>query len=310
MISKCKIIILCLGLISPSWSADYKGKIAFIDLTMDSASAEQYGELFTTMSFQLQETAQMRVIDPQEVLEVVSQYVDLEDPERELPERDIIIGIGQELGADYVMYGGTKAGEYGSILTGKILSVKSEGTVSTIEINILDVVNALAAESNIASWAIIGADPPVDLMRNRRNLFPKHPDNIKEEKTPMGALWRSTVAPGWGQFYSNKKAMGFAFPSIEGLLFGLLLINFSQYTLAVDNMKKTAKLYDTETDPDEVLKLRSETIGYFNAHERHNKAMINTGYMIGTVWAINAVHAYIAGPRPQNYIHGPEPFPR
>jgi len=252
----------------------------------------------------------MRVIDPQEVLEVVSQYVDLEDPERELPERDIIIGIGQELGADYVMYGGTKAGEYGSILTGKILSVKSEGTVSTIEINILDVVNALAAESNIASWAIIGADPPVDLMRNRRNLFPKHPDNIKEEKTPMGALWRSTVAPGWGQFYSNKKAMGFAFPSIEGLLFGLLLINFSQYTLAVDNMKKTAKLYDTETDPDEVLKLRSETIGYFNAHERHNKAMINTGYMIGTVWAINAVHAYIAGPRPQNYIHGPEPFPR
>ena len=310
MIFKCKIIILCLGLISLIWSADYKGKIAFIDLTMDSASAEQYGELFTTMSFQLQETAQMRVIDPQEVLEVVSQYVDLEDPERELPERDIIIGIGQELGADYVMYGGTKAGEYGSILTGKILSVKSEGTVSTIEINILDVVNALAAESNIASWAIIGADPPVDLMRNRRNLFPKHPSNIKEEKTPLGALWRSTVAPGWGQFYSNKKAMGFAFPSIEGLLFGLLLINFSQYTLAVDNMKKTAKLYDTETDPDEVLKLRRETIGYWNEHKRYNKAMINTGYMIGTVWAINAVHAYIAGPRPQNYIHGPEPFPR
>ena len=310
MIFKCKIIILCLGFISLSWSADYKGKIAFIDLTMDSASAEQYGELFTTMSFQLQETTQMRVIDPQEVLEVVSQYVDLEDPERELPERDIIIGIGQELGADYVMYGGTKAGEYGSILTGKILSVKSEGTVSTIEINILDVVNALAAESNIASWAIIGADPPIELMRNRRNLFPKHPSNIKEEKTPLGALWRSTVAPGWGQFYSNKKAMGVAFPSIEGLLFGLLLTNFSQYTLAVDNLKKTAKLYDAETDPDEVLKLRSETIGYFNAHERYNKAMINTGYMIGTVWAINAVHAYIAGPRPQNYIHGPEPFPR
>ena len=94
---------------------------------MDSASAKQYGELFTTMSFQLQETAQMRVIDPQEVLEVVRQYVDLGDPERDLPDRDIIIGIGQELGADYVMYGGTKVGEYGSILTGKILSVKSGG---------------------------------------------------------------------------------------------------------------------------------------------------------------------------------------
>jgi len=32
--------------------------------------------------------------------------------------------------------------------------------------------------------------------------------------------------------------------------------------------------------------------------------------MIGTVWAINAIHAYIAGPRPQKYIHGPEPYSR
>ena len=181
MIFRCKIIILCLGLIGPSWSADYKGKIAFIDLTMDSASAQQYGELFTTMSFQLQETAQMRVIDPQETMEVVSQYVDLEDPERDLPDRDIIIGIGQELAADYVMYGSTIVGKYGSILTGKILSVKSGGTISTIEINMLDVINALAAESNIASWTIIGADPPFELMQNRRNVFPKHPTDIKEK---------------------------------------------------------------------------------------------------------------------------------
>jgi hypothetical protein len=260
------------------------------------------------MSFQLQETAQMRVIDPQETMEVVSQYVDFEDPLRDLPDRDIIIGIGQELGADYVMYGSTIVGKYGSILTGKILSVKSEGTISTIEINILDVINALAAESNIASWAIIGADPPFQLKENRRNVFPKHPSNIKEEKTPLGALWRSTVAPGWGQFYSNKRAMGYAFPSIEGILFGLLLFNLSQYALAVDNLNKTAKLYNTETDPDEVLRLRSETIGYWNAHNSYNKAMISTGYMIGTVWAINAIHAFIFGPRPQKYIHGPEPY--
>ena len=308
MIFRYKIIILCLGLIGPSWSADYKGKIAFIDLKMDSASAEQYGELFTTMSFQLQETTQMQVIEPQEALEVVSQYVDLEDSKRELPDRDVIIGIGQELGADYVMYGVTKVGKYGSILTGKILSVKSGGTISTIEINILDVINALTAESNIASWAIIGADPPFELMENRRDVFPKHPSNIKEEKTPMGALWRSTVAPGWGQFYSNKRAMGYAFPTIEGLLISLLLFNFSQYALAVDNLNKTSQLYEAETDPDKVLELRQETTNYHNAHKNYNKAMISAGYMIGTIWAINAIHAYIAGPRSQKYIHGPEPY--
>ena len=179
-----------------------------------------------------------------------------------------------------------------------------------IKINILDVINALEAESNIASWALIGEDPPYELMQPRRDLFPKHPKDIKEDKTPFGALWRSTVAPGWGQFYSNKRLPGFAFPSLEAVLFGVLFFNFSQYSSAVKNLEKSSKLYDKETDPDEVLQLRKETIGYWNAHKSYNKAMINNGIMIGTVWAINAIHAYIAGPRPQKFIHGPEPYRR
>ena len=174
----------------------------------------------------------------------------------------------------------------------------------------MDVINALGAESNIASWALIGEDPPYELMQPRRDLFPKHPRDIKEDKTPFGALWRSTVAPGWGQFYSNKRLPGYAFPSIEAVLFGVLFFNFSQYSSAVKNLQEYSKLYEKETDPDEVLKLRKETIGYWNAHKNYNKAMINNGIMIGTVWAINAIHAYVAGPRPQNFIHGPEPYRR
>ena len=291
-------------------SADYSGSIAFIDLTMDSASIVQYGELFTSMSSQLQATSQMKVIDPEIVLSVVSQYTDLNDPEREIPDREIIISIGQELSADYVMYAGTKVEQYGSMLSGEIISTRSGGAISTIQINILDVINALEAESNIASWALIGEDPPYELMQPRRDLFPKHPKDIKEDKTPFGAFWRSTIAPGWGQFYSNKRLPGYAFPSIEAVLFGVLLLNFSQYSLAVKNLQDSAKLYDKERDPDEVLRLRKETIGYYNAHKRYNKAMINNGIMIGTVWAINSIHAYIAGPRPQQFIHGPEPYPR
>ena len=308
MILRYKVFIISIVFFGIIKSADYTGSIAFIDLTMDSASIVQYGELFSSMSSQLQATPQMRVIDPEIVLSVMGQYSDLNDPEREIPEREIIISIGQELSADYVMYAGTKVEEYGSILTGEIISTRSGGTISTIQINILDVINALEAESNIASWALIGEDPPYELMQPRRDLFPKHPKDIKEDKTPFGALWRSTVAPGWGQFYSNKRLPGFAFPSIEAVLFGVLFLNFSQYSLAVKNLQESSKLYDKETDPDEVLQLRKETIGYWNAHKSYNKAMINNGIMIGTVWAINAIHAYIAGPRPQNFIHGPEPY--
>ena len=204
MILKYKVFIIYITFFGIIKSADYTGSIAFIDLTMDSASIVQYGELFSSMSSQLQATPQMRVIDPEIVLSVVGQYSDLSDPEREIPDREIIISIGQELSADYVMYAGTKVEQYGSILTGEIISTRSGGTISTIQINILDVINVLEAESNIASWALIGEDPPYELMQPRRDLFPKHPKDIKEDKTPFGALWRSTVAPGWGQFYSNK----------------------------------------------------------------------------------------------------------
>ena len=310
MILRYKVFIISITFFGIIKSADYTGSIAFIDLTMDSASIVQYGELFSSMSSQLQATPQMRVIDPEIVLSVVGQYSDLDDPEREIPDREIIISIGQELSADYVMYAGTKVEQYGSILTGEIISTRSGGTISIIKINILDVINALEAESNIASWALIGEDPPYELMQPRRDLFPKHPKDIKEDKTPFGALWRSTVAPGWGQFYSNKRLPGFAFPSLEAVLFGVLFFNFSQYSSAVKNLEKSSKLYDKETDPDEVLQLRKETIGYWNAHKSYNKAMINNGIMIGTVWAINAIHAYIAGPRPQKFIHGPEPYRR
>ena len=310
MTPRYKVLIISITFFGIIKSADYTGSIAFIDVTMDSASIVQYGELFSSMSSQLQATPQMRVIDPEIVLSVVGQYTDLNDPERQMPDREIIVSIGQELSADYVMYAGTKVGQYGSILSGEIISTRSGGAISTIQINILDVINALEAESNIASWTLIGEDPPYELMQPRRDLFPKLPKDIKEDKTPFGALWRSAVAPGWGQFYSNKRLPGFAFPSVEAVLFGVLFYNFTQYSSAVTSLQESSKLYDKETDPDEVLKLRKETIGYYNAHKSYNTAMINNGIMIGTVWAINAIHAYVAGPRPQKFIHGPEPYRR
>lgn len=310
MIHKFKVLIISITFFGIIKSADYTGSIAFIDLTMDSTSIVQYGELFSSMSSQLQENSQMRVIDPELVLSVVGQYTDLSDPNRVIPDREIIISIGQELYADYVMYAGTKVGQYSSVLSGEIISIRSGGTISSIQINILDVINTLETESNIASWVLIGEEAPYELMQPRRDLFPKHPKDIKEDKTPFGALWRSTLAPGWGQFYSNKRLPGFAFPSIEAVLFGVLFFNFSQYSLAVKNLQESSKLYEKETDPDEVLQLRKETIGYWNSHKSYNKAMINNGLMIGTVWMINAIHAYIAGPRPQKFIHGPEPYLR
>ena len=68
MISRYKVLIIIIAFFGTIKSADYSGSIAFIDLTMDSASIVQYGELFSSMSLQLQETSNMKVIDPEIVL--------------------------------------------------------------------------------------------------------------------------------------------------------------------------------------------------------------------------------------------------
>lgn len=67
--------------------------------------------------------------------------------------------------------------------------------------------------------ASIEAPPPADTLAPvpgpADSLYPKAPTS------PMGALWRSILIPGWGQAKSNRKLTGALFVVWEGVTLGM-----------------------------------------------------------------------------------------
>ena len=156
-------------------------------------------------------------------------------------------------------------------------------------------------------WELLGKNTPGFLKQERINALPKNGELIVEAKTPLGAMWRSAVLPGWGQFYSEKRNTGIAFPSLEGLLASLLLYNVSKYNTSVENMNKFSSLYHSSTNEEDIINYRNESKMYWKQHIDANNAMILLAKSAGVIWAINAIHAYMIAPRPKANLYGPDP---
>ena len=58
----------------------------------------------------------------------------------------------------------------------------------------------------------------------------------------FGAVWRSSLVPGWGQFYKKQAGKGFYFLATEGVLVGTAVYSGMQYTDNVRKSNETTKL--------------------------------------------------------------------
>ncbi len=157
-------------------------------------------------------------------------------------------------------------------------------------------------------WDLLGKSTPHQLIEERINSLPRSGELIKETKTPLGALWRSAVFPGWGQFYSEKRNTGIAFPSVEGLLASLLLYNVYKYSKSVENMQKYSNLYHSSTNEEDVINYRNESQTYWQQHIDMNNAIISLAKSGSIIWAFNVMHAYMVAPRPVANLYGPDPI--
>ena len=216
--------------------------------------------------------------------------------------------LGKYLNADYLMMGFVNQDSIGFHLSSKIVSSRSSGIVSEVDVYIEDVMDLISLESKIAMWDLLGKSTPHQLIEERINSLPRSGELIKETKTPLGALWRSAVFPGWGQFYSEKRNTGIAFPSVEGLLASLLLYNVYKYSKSVENMQKYSNLYHSSTNEEDVINYRNESQTYWQQHIDMNNAIISLAKSGSIIWAFNVMHAYMVAPRPVANLYGPDPI--
>ena len=102
--------------------------------------------------------------------------------------------------------------------------------------------------------------------------------------SPIGAIVRSAVLPGWGQFYAHKRVLGTtAFVGTSGLLIGALITHQS-FRNIYDNAYVPAALID-EKSP--------ETIFQYNRANQRYKLQQFFLFAAAGVWAYSLIDSYV-----------------
>ena len=116
-------------------------------------------------------------------------------------------------------------------------------------------------------------------------------------KTKMGAMVRSLLFPGLGQFYANQRIWGYGWIAAEVVAGGLIVMNYSNYKTANEDYNYYQTSYSNATDPALIAQYKAQSQ---TSHENIESAMDDMKTMAsiaGVVWIANAVHAYIVGPK-------------
>ncbi len=119
---------------------------------------------------------------------------------------------------------------------------------------------------------------------------------VKYVNHRLRAMLLSSVLPGAGQVYSQRKQSGYSFMGTWGMLGALLGYNYYQYSTAKNNANTLYGKYQDTSEPEWVLQYRSDIIVEERNMHRHNnnlKALRNFGYLL---WTANMIHTWRVAP--------------
>lgn len=96
-----------------------------------------------------------------------------------------------------------------------------------------------------------------------------------EEVTSFGAIWRSTLFPGSGQFYSSYNTKGYFFAGAE-----ILTIGTGIYFYLAGNY--SWKKYEEATNSEDATK-------YYDETSKNDKGLLYCQYIYLGIWTINMI---------------------
>ncbi len=96
------------------------------------------------------------------------------------------------------------------------------------------------------------------------------------EKSPLGAMLRSAVIPGWGQFYTDHPYRGGLIFTAEGILLSLAWAEKSQADQDWETYKETSQA------------------GYLDAYDRHFNRARDLSSLSIAVFLVNIADAYVS----------------
>ena len=213
----------------------------------------------------------------------------------------LIRSMGKDFDVDYVLFHQIINDSSRFLLEGQMFNTKSGGLIHR---RIVDITNYYKGQMNeLKLWVgDVFKEIDKDWVDYRKQVLFNDPEDIVQDKTPQGAMARSFMVPGWGQFYSDEYNSGVIFSSLEASLLSAVLVSYLSYNKSVKGFKSYTKLYEESSEQVEFDEYRELANSEWEKHKLYNSAMIYTGITAGSIWVVNGIHAYIVGPRPKKDI--------
>ena len=207
------------------------------------------------------------------------------------------VEVGALLGVQFMISG--SIGKLGDTYTidAKMVSVETGASVETRNVTYIGKVDGLVTEIEILAWDIMNLEPPLALKEKKRLGAQAFLEASAKQKTRMGALIRSTIFPGLGQFYSGRKLMGYTFMGSELAAGALAYMSFTQYQTAQDDYINYQAQYAASTDPDQIAELKGLAKKALDDESAANDQITLMLYAVGAIHVTNMVHAFIRGPK-------------
>ena len=213
----------------------------------------------------------------------------------------LVRSMGKDFDVDYILFHQIINDSSRFLLEGQMFSTRSGGLIHR---RIVDITNYYRGQINeIKLWVgEVFKEIDEDWKEYRKLVLYEDPEAIVMEKTPQGAMARSFMVPGWGQFYSDEYNSGVMFSGIEATLLSAVLVSYLSYSKSVKGLQTYSKKYEESSEQVEFDNYRNLAEGEWEKHKMFNSAMIYSGIAAGSVWVVNGIHAYIVGPRPKKDI--------
>ena len=275
-------------------AADNKMTVAILDFEPRGISTLEAQTLTDRFATEINNTGKVVLVDRNSMREVMQEqgYTEVECSSEECAAE-----VGAMLGVQFMISGAI--GKLGDTYTidAKMFEVATGAAAKTKNTTYIGKVDGLITEIEVLAWEMVGLDPPEKLLKRRKGGVSITAASVVKGKSRFDAMIRSAVMPGWGQFYSGKKMMGWAFLGGELTAVGLAFSAYSAYSTANSNLTAFNQQYNNATDPVQIADLRSKTLQAEADQLSSNDQMTMMIYAAGGLWAINVVHAFLTGPK-------------
>jgi|TARA_B100000953_G_scaffold123395_1_gene101764 TolB-like protein len=249
----------------------------------------------------------------QSVLAIVSKEIVKEIlDERQLSDKictneSCAMEIGEILGVDHVVIGSVTKSENWFSMEVEIISVET-GVVDSRKSFYMGDPNGLIVEIGLLAWNLMNKVSPHSLLeekakkeREAQLLAEQRAAEAAREarrrlrKAKLGAMLRSTVLPGWGQFNSGRKGWGWFWLGSELAIGGAAYMTYTEYDKAYNEFEEIYPNYNAATDHEEIAALKAQAIKVLDEEMKSNEQLLMLAYAGGAFWVANMVHAYVSG---------------